>query len=216
MKIQLLLGLLAFSLTAPVQAAPPRGDEPIPIPTTVRQGIDFIYVDPGLSTVARKNQRPTNWLARAFGARREHKPNQLFSALSENLEKYAKWRWNPSTSFSEAGNRWALAAQESFTLGTDPAETLKAAAADINAVTAACEQFPTAPLVAVFDFGWAEVDRQVRKKGKVINWTAIERSLQIGTSEEVSRLEVSMSWLATIAAITPFSSKKPSSVHAQP
>jgi len=53
---------------------------------------------------------------------------------TENLEKYAKWRWNPSTSFSEAGNRWALAAQESFTLGTDPAETLKAAANDINAV----------------------------------------------------------------------------------
>lgn len=53
---------------------------------------------------------------------------------TENLDKYASWRWNPSTSFSEAGNRWALAAQEAFALGKDPADTLKAAATDIDAV----------------------------------------------------------------------------------
>jgi multiple sugar transport system substrate-binding protein len=55
---------------------------------------------------------------------------------TENLDKYAAWRWNPSTSFSEAGNRWALAVQEAFVSGKDPAQTLKAAATDINAIMA--------------------------------------------------------------------------------
>ena len=55
---------------------------------------------------------------------------------TENLDKYAAWRWNPSTSFAEAGNRWALAIQEAFVSGKDPAETLKAAAIDINAIMA--------------------------------------------------------------------------------
>lgn len=77
-------------------------------------------------------------------------------------------------------------------------------APDVNTVTAACEQFPTAPLVAVFDAGWAEVDRQVRHRGKLINRTAIERSLQVGISVEISELETGLNWLATIAAITPF------------
>ena len=76
-------------------------------------------------------------------------------------------------------------------------------AADMNVITAACEQFPTAPVVGVFDAGWAEVDRQVRGKGKLTNRPAIERSLQIGISQEISELEQSLNWLATIAAITP-------------
>ncbi len=77
-------------------------------------------------------------------------------------------------------------------------------APDVATVTSACEQFPTAPVVAVFDAGWAEVDRQLRQKGKLTNRTAVERSLQIGISEEISDLESSLGWLATIAAITPF------------
>src|SRR5687767_8869873 len=93
MKFQsILLGLLALLLAAPVQAAPPRGDEPIPIPRTVRQGIDFIYVDPDLSSVARKSQRPTNWLRRVVGGQSRHRPNLLFANLSDELEKYqANW-----------------------------------------------------------------------------------------------------------------------------
>jgi murein L,D-transpeptidase YcbB/YkuD len=94
MKIPFLLGLLVMALASPLQAAGPRGDEPIPIPRTVRQGIDFIYVDPDLASVARKNQRPTNWLLRTLGIQgeRRHGPNLLFSALSDELEKYqANW-----------------------------------------------------------------------------------------------------------------------------
>jgi multiple sugar transport system substrate-binding protein len=55
---------------------------------------------------------------------------------SENLDKYGAWRWNPSTSFAEAGNRWALGVQEAFVSGKDPAETMKAAATDIDVIMA--------------------------------------------------------------------------------
>jgi len=71
-------------------------------------------------------------------------------------------------------------------------------------ISAACEQFPLAPLVTVYDHGYAEVDRQVRTKQRISNTTAVERSLQIGAGEELGRLEKNMSWLATTAAITPF------------
>jgi biopolymer transport protein TolQ len=71
-------------------------------------------------------------------------------------------------------------------------------------ITAACEQFPAAPLVTVYDHGYAEVDRQVRSRQKLTNRTAVERSLQIGAGEVLNRLDTNMNWLATTAAITPF------------
>jgi biopolymer transport protein TolQ len=77
-------------------------------------------------------------------------------------------------------------------------------ATGFETITAACEQFPQAPLVRVYDYGYAEVDRQVRGRKRLANRTSVERSLQIGTSEELSRLERNMNWLATTAAITPF------------
>lgn len=77
-------------------------------------------------------------------------------------------------------------------------------ASGFETITAACEQFPLAPLVTVYDYGYAEVDRQVRARQKLNNRTAVERSLQIGAGEEIARLERNMSWLATTAAIAPF------------
>lgn len=77
-------------------------------------------------------------------------------------------------------------------------------ASGFEAITAACEQFPAAPLVTVYDYGYAEVDRQVRARQRLANRTAIERSLQIGAGEELARLETNMNWLATTAAIAPF------------
>jgi biopolymer transport protein TolQ len=44
----------------------------------------------------------------------------------------------------------------------------------------------------------------VRSRGTLINRAALERSLQLGISEEMARLERNMNWLATIATITPF------------
>jgi biopolymer transport protein TolQ len=75
---------------------------------------------------------------------------------------------------------------------------------NLQSVALASEQFTSAPLVAVFDFGYGEVERQIRQRGALVNKPAIERSLQLGISEEVTKLEMNMSWLATVASVSPF------------
>ncbi|HZQ51004.1 MAG TPA: MotA/TolQ/ExbB proton channel family protein [Bryobacteraceae bacterium] len=75
---------------------------------------------------------------------------------------------------------------------------------NLQAVAVASEQFGTAPLVAVFDFGYGEIERQVKQRGGLVNKPAIERSLQLGISEEVTKLEINMNWLATVASVSPF------------
>jgi biopolymer transport protein TolQ len=74
----------------------------------------------------------------------------------------------------------------------------------LEAVMVASEQYRPSPLVGVFDFGYEEVERQVKAKGKLINRTAVERSLQLGVSEELAKLERNMQWLATTASVSPF------------
>lgn len=74
----------------------------------------------------------------------------------------------------------------------------------LDAVAAAAEQFRAAPLVVIFDFGYSEVCRQMAASRMITNKVALERTLQIGMSEEISRMEQSMSWLATIATVSPF------------
>jgi biopolymer transport protein TolQ len=74
----------------------------------------------------------------------------------------------------------------------------------LDAVAAASEQFRAAPLVGVFDFGYSEVCRQMAARSRISNPVALERTLQLGISEEISRLEQNMSWLATIASVSPF------------
>jgi biopolymer transport protein TolQ len=77
-------------------------------------------------------------------------------------------------------------------------------ATGMEAVMVASEQFRPSPLVAVFDFGYEELERQVKMRGAVHNRTALERTLQLGVSEELAKLERSMNWLATTASVTPF------------
>jgi biopolymer transport protein TolQ len=77
-------------------------------------------------------------------------------------------------------------------------------ASGMEAVMVASEQFRPSPLVAVFDFGYEEVERQVKTHGAIQNRTAVERALQIGVSEELAKLERNMNWLATTASVTPF------------
>jgi biopolymer transport protein TolQ len=77
-------------------------------------------------------------------------------------------------------------------------------AAGLEAVALASEQFRSSPLVTVFDFGYGEIERQVKARGTLTNKIALERTLQLGISEEVSRLERYMSWLATTATVSPF------------
>jgi len=77
-------------------------------------------------------------------------------------------------------------------------------ATGLDSVMVASEQFKPAPLVSVFEFGYEEVHRQVQAHGSVTNKISLERSLQLGTSEELTKLERNMSWLATTASVSPF------------
>ncbi len=67
------------------------------------------------------------------------------------------------------------------------------------------DQFRPSPLVSLFDSGFAEYRRQVgNPTGVVRSMTAVQRSLQIAASEELTRLERLLPWLATTGAVTPF------------
>jgi biopolymer transport protein TolQ len=74
----------------------------------------------------------------------------------------------------------------------------------IEAIAAAAVQHALSPLAGVFEFGYAEVQRQFKLRGRIVNKVAIERSLQMGLSEELASLERNMSWLATTASVSPF------------
>jgi len=97
-QIWMFIGAAALVAAAPLSAAAfPQGDEPVAVPRTIKQGIDFVYVDPDLGNVAKRHQRPTNWLLRtigldwAFGGRRDE-PNPIFISLAQGLQKYvATW-----------------------------------------------------------------------------------------------------------------------------
>ena len=101
MKLFLMMGAAAMLATTPVSAARPRGDEPVAVPRTIKQGIDFVYVDPQMSSVARRKQKPQNWLQRLFNpasSRRNGAPNPMFDDLARGLQTYqASWGRLPQT-----------------------------------------------------------------------------------------------------------------------
>ena len=72
-------------------------------------------------------------------------------------------------------------------------------------VAAVSEQFKPSPLVAVFEGAYTEYRRQVgNPTGLMKNAAAVERAAQIASSEELTRLERRLPWLATTGAVTPF------------
>jgi len=72
-------------------------------------------------------------------------------------------------------------------------------------VATVAEQFQPSPLVAVFNGGFQEYRRQGGNPGGVIkNLTAIQRAMQIANSEELTRFERNLPWLAITGAVTPF------------
>ena len=77
-------------------------------------------------------------------------------------------------------------------------------ASGLQPVALAMEQFRVSPLVTVFDFGYSEVERQIKARGTLTNKLSVERSLQLGIGEELARLERNMNWLATTASVAPF------------
>jgi hypothetical protein len=90
-----MLGAAALLVATPALssgAGVPRGDEPVAVPRSIKQGIDFVYVDPAMSSVARRHQRPQNWLARVFkldlGGGGRAAPNVLFQQLARGMQQY--------------------------------------------------------------------------------------------------------------------------------
>ena len=76
-------------------------------------------------------------------------------------------------------------------------------AARLEDVAAIAPQFRDSPLAAVFDGGYAEY-RQQAANGGVLRIGAVERATQIAASEELTRLERRLPWLATTGSVTPF------------
>jgi len=72
-------------------------------------------------------------------------------------------------------------------------------------VGAVAEQFRPSPLVGVFEGGFEEYRRQgAAANGVIRSPLAIQRAMQIANSEELSRFERNMPWLAITGAVTPF------------
>ncbi len=68
-------------------------------------------------------------------------------------------------------------------------------------VAAVAEQFKPSPLIAVFEGAYGELRKQAPHPIRV---GALQRAVQIASSEELSRLESRLPWLATTGAVTPF------------
>ena len=71
-------------------------------------------------------------------------------------------------------------------------------------MAAVADQFKPSPLVGVFEGGYEEFKRQAYASGALRSTISIQRGMQIGSSEEISRLERNVPWLAITAAVTPF------------
>src|SRR6201987_5013755 len=71
-------------------------------------------------------------------------------------------------------------------------------------MAAVADQFKPSPLVGVFEGGYEEYRRQVASSGGLRSMVPIQRGMQIGSSEEITRLERNVPWLAITAAATPF------------
>jgi len=71
-------------------------------------------------------------------------------------------------------------------------------------IASIAEQFRPSPLVGVFESALAEFKRQMGTTGGIHNLVAIQRAMQIASSEEITRLERNVTWLAITGAVTPF------------
>jgi biopolymer transport protein TolQ len=71
----------------------------------------------------------------------------------------------------------------------------------LQEVAAVAEQFKPSPLVAVFEGAYDELRKQAPHP---LRMAALQRATQIASSEELSRLESRLPWLATTGAVTPF------------
>src|ERR1700687_5574244 len=72
-------------------------------------------------------------------------------------------------------------------------------------IATVADQFRPSPLVGVFEGGFQEYKRQLSTPSATLrSLTAVQRGMQIGASEAITRLERNVPWLAITAAVTPF------------
>jgi len=71
-------------------------------------------------------------------------------------------------------------------------------------IATVADQFRPSPLVGVFEGGFQEYKRQLASPATSLRINAVQRGMQIGASEEITRLERNVPWLAITAAVTPF------------
>lgn len=74
----------------------------------------------------------------------------------------------------------------------------------LSEIAAVSEQFKPSPLVAVFTEINDEYQRQTGGRGLPRNPTGLERAAQTAASEALTIMEERITWLATIANISPF------------
>jgi len=79
----------------------------------------------------------------------------------------------------------------------------------LSEIRASCQALKASPLAEVFLGGYREIENQVvvsENPGKphVRSIEAIQRSLAIASSSELTRMEQWLPWLATTGAVTPF------------
>lgn len=74
----------------------------------------------------------------------------------------------------------------------------------LHDIAAVSEQFRPSPLVGVFQSGFREFERQLGSSGALRNPLAVQRAMQIAASEEMTRFERNLPWLAITGAVTPF------------
>lgn len=93
----------------------------------------------------------------------------------------------------------------------DSAEFLKVfrLSKKLSDIRAACLTLKASPLVEVFQAGYREIESQAVAsenpgKPRIRSLGAVERSLQIASSAELTRMEQWLSWLATTGSVTPF------------
>lgn len=108
---------------------------------------------------------------------------------------------------------WALIFQKSYQLGGIDRKTtrflqmFRAGGGLPNPRTLRAGSGST-PLIAVYDAGYSELQQQLESSNPrgttVKNANAIGVEMQVAAGDEVRRLEKGMSWLATIASVSPF------------
>jgi len=74
----------------------------------------------------------------------------------------------------------------------------------LQEIAAVADNFQPSPLVGVFEEVYETYKRQTGGAGPPRNLVPLERAVQTAASEAVTQLERRMTWLATIAAVSPF------------